>query len=49
VDRRKQLTIVPLPEQARQQYVAQWQRVQASFVDAPAESVGRRTRWFLRS
>src|SRR5580704_6290898 len=39
VDRRKQLTIVPLPEQTRQQYVAQWQRVQASFVDAPAESV----------
>jgi FtsZ-interacting cell division protein ZipA len=39
VDRRKRLTIVPLPEQTRQQYVAQWQRVQASFVDAPAESV----------
>lgn len=39
VDRRKQLTIVPLPEQARQQYIAQWQRVQASFVDAPVESV----------
>jgi hypothetical protein len=39
VERRKQLTIVPLPEQARQQYIAQWQRVQASFVDAPVESV----------
>src|SRR5579863_1598160 len=39
VERRKQLTIVPLTEQARQQYFAQWQRVQASFVDAPAESV----------
>ena len=39
VERRKQLTIVPLPEQARQQYIVQWQRVQASFVDAPAESV----------
>jgi hypothetical protein len=39
VDRRKQLTIVPLPEQARQQYIAQWQRIQAAFVDAPAESV----------
>ena len=39
VDRRKQLTIVPLPEQARQQYIAQWQRVQAAFVDAPVESV----------
>ena len=39
VDRRKQLTIVPLPELARQQYIAQWQRVQAAFVDAPVESV----------
>ena len=39
VDRRKQFTIVPLPEQARQQYLAQWQRVQAAFVDAPVESV----------
>jgi FtsZ-interacting cell division protein ZipA len=39
VDRRRQLTIVPLPEQAREQYIAQWQRVQASFVDAPVESV----------
>jgi hypothetical protein len=39
VDRRKQLNIVPLSPQAREQYVAQWQRVQASFVDAPLESV----------
>jgi hypothetical protein len=39
VDRRKQLNIVPLPEPARQQYLMQWQRVQADFVDAPAESV----------
>jgi hypothetical protein len=39
VERRKQLAIVPLPEQARQQYIAQWQRVQAAFVDAPVESV----------
>ena len=39
VERRKQLTIMPLPEQARQQYIVQWQRVQASFVDAPVESV----------
>lgn len=39
VERRKQLTIVPLPEVARQQYIIQWQRVQASFVDAPVESV----------
>ena len=27
VDRRNQLTIVPVPEQARQQYIAQWQRL----------------------
>ena len=39
MERRKQLSIVPLPEQARQQYIAQWQRVQTSFVDAPVESV----------
>lgn len=39
VQRRKQLTIVPLPDQARQQYIARWQRVQAAFVDAPVESV----------
>ena len=39
VERRKQFNIVELPEQARQQYLAQWQRVQAAFVDAPAESV----------
>jgi hypothetical protein len=39
VERRKQLNIVPLPEPTRQQYLAQWQRVQAGFVDAPVESV----------
>jgi len=39
VERRKQLTIVSLPDQARQQYVARWLRVQAAFVDAPFESV----------
>jgi hypothetical protein len=39
VERRKHLSIVPLPEQAREQYIAQWQRVQTSFVDAPVESV----------
>lgn len=39
VQRRKQLTIVPLPEPARQQYVSRWQQVQAAFVDAPVESV----------
>lgn len=39
VDRRKQLNIMPLSPQAREQYIAQWQRVQAAFVDAPVESV----------
>jgi hypothetical protein len=39
VDRRKHLNIVPLAPQAREQYIAQWQRVQAAFVDAPVESV----------
>ena len=39
VQRRKQLTIVPLTEPARQQYIVRWQRVQAAFVDAPIESV----------
>jgi hypothetical protein len=39
VERREQLTIVPLPEQARLQYIARWQGVQAAFVDAPVESV----------
>jgi hypothetical protein len=39
VDRRKQLDIVPLAEGARQQYLAQWQQVQADFVDAPVQSV----------
>jgi hypothetical protein len=39
VDRRKQLTIVPLSPQSREQYIGQWQRVQSAFVDAPVESV----------
>ena len=39
VQRRKQLMIVALPEQTRQQYILRWQRVQAAFVDAPVESV----------
>ena len=39
VQRRQQLTIVPLPDPARQQYNERWQLVQAAFVDAPVESV----------
>lgn len=39
MNRRKKLQIVPLSEQSRQQYLMEWQRVQAQFVDAPTESV----------
>jgi hypothetical protein len=39
VERRKNLNIVPLPEATRQQYLVQWQQVQAAFVDAPVQSV----------
>jgi hypothetical protein len=39
VDRRERLNIVPLSDLARQQYLAEWQTVQASFVDAPVQSV----------
>jgi hypothetical protein len=39
VERRERLAIVPLSEQARLQYIARWQSVQAAFVDAPVESV----------
>ncbi len=39
VDRRKELNIVPLSEATRQQYLAEWQQVQAHFVDAPVQSV----------
>lgn len=39
VDRRGQLRIVPLSDQARVQYVQSWRQIQADFVDAPAQSV----------
>ncbi|HEX4754181.1 MAG TPA: hypothetical protein VH661_00325 [Candidatus Dormibacteraeota bacterium] len=39
VDRRKELNIVPLSEATRQQYLSEWQQVQAHFVDAPVQSV----------
>lgn len=39
VDRRKELNIVPLSESTRQQYLGEWQQVQAHFVDAPVQSV----------
>jgi hypothetical protein len=39
VDRRERLTIIPLADAARQEYLVEWQNVQASFVDAPVQSV----------
>ncbi len=38
--RREQLDIRPLPAVARQRYLDQWQRVQATFVDDPILAVG---------
>jgi hypothetical protein len=38
-ERREQLDIRPLPTAARERYVAEWQRVQALFVDDPQGAV----------
>ena len=38
-DRREQLEIRPLSSAARERYVAQWQTVQAQFVDSPGAAV----------
>ena len=38
-ERREQLTIRPLPAEARQRYAGQWQAIQAQFVDSPAAAV----------
>ena len=37
--RRDQLEIKPLPEPARRQYAADWERVQRQFVEEPAQAV----------
>jgi hypothetical protein len=37
--RREQLNIRPLPPEARERYVQEWQTVQAQFVDSPAAAV----------
>lgn len=37
--RRSQLTVVPLPEEARRAYVQRWRAVQEEFVDRPGEAV----------
>lgn len=39
LNRRKQFQIVPLSEDSRRRYLAEWQRVQTDFVDYPAQSV----------
>lgn len=46
--KRKKLDIVELSPEARQQHVATWQQVQAEFVDAPAEAVGKAERLVTR-
>lgn len=38
-ERREQLTIRPLPAEARQRYAGQWRAIQAQFVDSPAAAV----------
>jgi len=38
-ERREQLNIQPLPEGARERYSAEWNDVQAGFVDAPDDAV----------
>ena len=38
-ERREQLSIRPLPEGARERYSAEWNEVQAGFVDAPDDAV----------
>jgi hypothetical protein len=38
-ERREQLTIRPLPAEARRRYASQWQLVQVQFVDSPVAAV----------
>ena len=38
-ERREQLTIRPLPTEARRRYASQWQVVQVQFVDSPVAAV----------
>lgn len=46
--KRKKLDIVDLSPQARAQHAATWQQVQAEFVDAPSDAVGRAERLVTR-
>ena len=45
---RKKLDIVELSAQARDEHAATWQKVQAEFVDAPSDAVGRAERLVTR-
>jgi hypothetical protein len=38
--RHAELSIRPLPDEARARYTAAWEQVQAKFIDTPAEAVG---------
>ncbi len=46
--KRKELDIVELSPEARQEHAAQWRRVQADFVDDPHDAVGRAERLVTR-
>jgi hypothetical protein len=46
--KRKKLDIVELTPEARQEHAATWQMVQAEFVDAPSDAVGRAERLVTR-
>jgi hypothetical protein len=46
--KRKKLDIVDLTPEARQEHAATWQMVQAEFVDAPSDAVGRAERLVTR-
>jgi hypothetical protein len=46
--KRKKLDIIELTPEARQEHTATWQRVQAEFVDAPSDAVGRAERLVTR-
>lgn len=46
--KRKKLDITSLSPEARQEHAATWQKVQAEFVDAPQDAVGRAERLVIR-
>src|SRR5215212_8828305 len=46
--KRQKLDIIELTPEARQEHAATWQKVQADFVDAPSDAVGRAERLVTR-